>query len=59
VPDTSCDDCRHYAAGSAVVTARMAQHVDSETSFRKWLDYVDTYLAIWVQGYKKGDSLTT
>ncbi|MCP4196082.1 MAG: radical SAM protein [Proteobacteria bacterium] len=59
VPDTNCDDCRHYAAGSAVVTARMAQHVDSETSFRKWLDYVDTYLAIWVQGYKKGDSLTT
>ncbi len=59
VPDTSCDDCRHYAAGSAVVTARMAQHVDSEMRFRKWLDYVDTYLAIWVQGYKKGDNLYT
>jgi MoaA/NifB/PqqE/SkfB family radical SAM enzyme len=59
VPDTNCDDCRHYAAGSAIVTARMAQHVDSELRFRKWLDYVDTYLAVWVQGYRKGDNLTT
>jgi len=57
VPDTDCDDCRHYAAGSAIVTARMAQHVDSELDFRKWLDYVDTYLAVWVQGYEKGDNL--
>jgi len=57
VPDTSCDDCRHYAAGSAIVTARMAQHVESETDFRKWLDYVDTYLAVWVQGYQKGKNL--
>jgi MoaA/NifB/PqqE/SkfB family radical SAM enzyme len=59
VPDTDCADCRHYAAGSAIVTARMAQHVDSELRFRKWLDYVDTYLAVWVQGYQKGANLYT
>jgi MoaA/NifB/PqqE/SkfB family radical SAM enzyme len=59
VPDTDCGDCRHYAAGSAIVTARMAQHVDSELAFRKWLDYVDTYLAVWVQGYEKGANLYT
>jgi MoaA/NifB/PqqE/SkfB family radical SAM enzyme len=57
VPDTDCADCRHYAAGSAIVTARMAQHVGSEESFRKWLDYVDTYLAVWVRGYEKGENL--
>jgi MoaA/NifB/PqqE/SkfB family radical SAM enzyme len=57
VPDTDCDDCRHYASGSAIVTARMLQHVDDELSFRKWLDYVDTYLAVWVQGYEKGANL--
>jgi MoaA/NifB/PqqE/SkfB family radical SAM enzyme len=57
VPDTDCADCRHYAAGSAIVTARMAQHVGDETSFRKWLDYVDTYLAVWVRGYAKGENL--
>lgn len=57
VPDTDCADCRHYAAGSAVVTARMAQHLGSETDFRKWLDYVDTYLAVWVRGYEKGANL--
>lgn len=57
VPDTNCDACRHYAAGSAVVTARMTRHVDSEENFRKWLDYVDTYLAVWVRGYVKGKNL--
>jgi len=57
VPDTDCADCRHYAAGSAIVTARMAQHVGDEVSFRKWLDYVDTYLAVWVRGYEKGENL--
>ena len=57
VPDTDCGDCRHYAAGSAIVTARMAQHVSSELEFKKWLDYVDTYLAVWVQGYEKGTNL--
>jgi MoaA/NifB/PqqE/SkfB family radical SAM enzyme len=56
VPDTDCDACRHYAAGSAIVTARMAQHVGSAESFEKWLDYVDTYLAVWVRGYEKGDN---
>lgn len=59
VPDTDCDECRHYASGSAIVTARMAQHVDSELEFCKWLDYVDTYLAVWVQGYEKGANLYT
>jgi MoaA/NifB/PqqE/SkfB family radical SAM enzyme len=57
VPDTDCDDCRHYAAGSAVVTARLYRHVADPLIFRSWLDYVDTYLAVWVMGYDKGGNL--
>ncbi|MCF8056512.1 MAG: radical SAM protein [Desulfocapsa sp.] len=57
VPDTDCDDCRHYAAGSAVVTARMYRHATDPQHFSAWLDYVDTYLAVWVKGYKKGKNL--
>ncbi|MCP3887985.1 MAG: radical SAM protein [Desulfobulbaceae bacterium] len=57
VPDTDCDDCRHYAAGSAVVTARMYRHATDPVTFSNWLDYVDTYLAVWVRGYDKGVNL--
>ncbi len=57
VPDTDCADCRHYAAGSAVVTARMYRHATSPDLFSSWLDYVDTYLAVWVRGYEKGPNL--
>ena len=57
VPDTDCSDCRHYAAGSAVVTARMYRHATGRETFAAWLDYVDTYLAVWVRGYTKGASL--
>jgi MoaA/NifB/PqqE/SkfB family radical SAM enzyme len=57
VPDTDCEDCRHYASGSAVVTARLHRHVTDPETFRSWLDYVDTYLAVWVMGYEKGDNL--
>jgi MoaA/NifB/PqqE/SkfB family radical SAM enzyme len=57
VPDTDCDDCRHYAAGSAVVTARMYRHATDPFTFSAWLDYVDTYLAVWVRGYEKGPNL--
>ncbi len=57
VPDTDCDDCRHYAAGSAVVTARMYRHATTPRHFSAWLDYVDTYLAVWVKGYEKGKNL--
>lgn len=57
VPDTACDDCRHYAAGSAIVTARMYRHATDPTTFSAWLDYVDTYLAVWVRGYDKGENL--
>jgi organic radical activating enzyme len=57
VPDTDCDDCRHYAAGSAVVTARMYRHATDPVTFSAWLDYVDTYLAVWVKGYDKGANL--
>ena len=57
VPDTDCNDCRHYAAGSAVVTARLYRHVNSLEAFQSWLDYVDTYLAVWVMGYEKGKNL--
>lgn len=57
VPDTDCPDCRHYAAGSAVVTARLYRHVNDFDTFKSWLDYVDTYLAVWVMGYEKGKNL--
>ncbi len=57
VPDTDCADCRHYAAGSAVVTARMYRHATDPVTFSAWLDYVDTYLAVWVKGYEKGANL--
>ncbi len=58
VPDTDCSDCRHYAAGSAVVTARLFRHAVNPESFRAWLDYVDTYLAVWVMDYPKGENLS-
>lgn len=57
VPDTDCDDCRHYASGSAVVTARLHRHANSPKTFYSWLDYVDTYLSVWVMGYEKGPNL--
>jgi MoaA/NifB/PqqE/SkfB family radical SAM enzyme len=57
VPDTDCDECRHYASGSAVVTARLYRHVTDPDTFKSWLDYVDTYLAVWVKGYEKDDHL--
>jgi len=57
VPDTDCSDCRHYAAGSAVVTARLYRHGSDPRTFRSWLDYVDTYLSVWVMGYEKGANL--
>lgn len=57
VPDTDCADCRHYASGSAVVTARLYRHSTDPDHFRAWLDYVDTYLAVWVMGYQKGRNL--
>jgi uncharacterized Fe-S cluster-containing radical SAM superfamily protein len=57
VPDTDCHDCRHYAAGSAIVTARLFRHATDPDTFKSWLDYVDTYLAVWVMGYEKGKNL--
>jgi MoaA/NifB/PqqE/SkfB family radical SAM enzyme len=57
VPDTDCADCRHYAAGSAVVTARLFRHAVDPLRFNAWLDYVDTYLAVWVADYQKGANL--
>jgi MoaA/NifB/PqqE/SkfB family radical SAM enzyme len=57
VPDTDCSDCRHYASGSAVVTARLYRHAVNPELFKSWLDYVDTYLSIWVRGYSKGKNL--
>jgi MoaA/NifB/PqqE/SkfB family radical SAM enzyme len=57
VPDTDCSDCRHYAAGSAIVTAKLFRHATDPVTFRAWLDYVDTYLAVWVTGYAKGANL--
>jgi hypothetical protein len=57
VPDTDCADCRHYAAGSAVVTSKLYRHATDPDTFKSWLDYVDTYLAVWVTGYEKGENL--
>ncbi len=57
VPDTDCADCRHYAAGSAVVTARLFRHATDPATFSAWLDYADTYLAVWVMDYQKGRNL--
>jgi hypothetical protein len=57
VPDTDCDDCRHYASGSAVVTARMYRHAETPEQFRAWLDYVDAYLSVWVMNYEKGPNI--
>jgi hypothetical protein len=57
VPDTDCADCRHYASGSAIISSRLDLHIQSEREFRGWLDYVDTYLAIWMLGYSKGSNL--
>jgi len=59
VPDTDCSDCRHYAAGSAIVTSKLFRHATDPETFRAWLDYVDTYLAVWVTGYEKGANLYT
>jgi MoaA/NifB/PqqE/SkfB family radical SAM enzyme len=59
VPDTDCADCRHYASGSAIVTARLYRHAQESATFKSWLDYVDTYLAVWVMGYPKGKNLCT
>jgi organic radical activating enzyme len=53
VPDTDCEDCRHYA----VVTARLFRHASDPDAFRAWLDYMDTYLAVWVMGYEKSNNL--
>ena len=57
VPDTDCADCRHYAAGSAIVTARLFRHAINPDTFGAWLDYVDTYLSVWVADYKKSPDL--
>jgi len=57
VPDTDCQDCRHYASGSAVVTARLFRHATDPDTFKAWLDYVDTYLAVWVMGYERDENL--
>ena len=43
--------------GSAVVTARLYRHGSDPEAFKGWLDYVDTYLAVWVMGYEKGKNL--
>lgn len=57
VPDTDCPDCRHYAAGSAIVTSKLYRHAVDPDTFQSWLDYVDTYLAVWVTDYVKGPNL--
>lgn len=57
IPDTDCANCRHYAAGSAIVSSRLSAHVETEEQFRGWLDYVDTYLAVWILGYRKDPNL--
>jgi|SRR6185295_5889184 hypothetical protein len=59
VPDMDCADCRHYGSGSAIIPSRLSLHGDSEKKFRGWLDYVDTYLEVFVNGYRKDYNLYT
>ena len=49
VPDTDCDDCRHYAAGSAVVTARLYRHATDPDTFRPRSGWI-TWTPIWPSG---------
>jgi hypothetical protein len=42
-----------------VVTARLFRHAGDPRTFRAWLDYVNTYLAVWVNGYEKGKNLSS
>jgi hypothetical protein len=35
----------------------MYRHATNPVAFSAWLDYVDTYLAVWVRGYDKGVNL--
>jgi hypothetical protein len=35
----------------------MYRHAVNPETFAAWLDYVDTYLAVWVRGYEKGNNL--
>ena len=39
------------------MTARLYRHATDPMTFKSWLDYVDTYLAVWVMGYEKGRNL--
>lgn len=57
VPDTDCPDCRHYASGSAVIPSRLQRHAVHPLLFRSWLDYVDTYLSVWLIGYEPSPKL--
>jgi hypothetical protein len=36
----------------------MFRHATDPGTFKAWLDYVDTYLAVWVMGYEKGANLS-
>ena len=36
----------------------MFRHATDPAAFSAWLDYVDTYLAVWVTGYEKGANLS-
>jgi hypothetical protein len=36
----------------------MFRHAADPETFAAWLDYVDTYLAVWVMGYEKGTNLS-
>ena len=58
-PYQSCSDCRVYAAGAVIVPAQFYKHAHSESAFRAWLDYVDTYLAVFVSGYRQDRPLYT
>jgi len=42
-----------------VVTARLFRHAVNPEQFKAWLDYVDTYLAVWVRDYEKGRNLSS
>lgn len=48
IPDTDCSDCRHYAAGSVIVSSKLDEHISDKQSFENWLDYTETLLKVWL-----------
>jgi MoaA/NifB/PqqE/SkfB family radical SAM enzyme len=53
IPNVDCRSCRHYVSVYSLVMDRMRDHLASRQSFVRWLDVVDTWLALHVRGYRR------